>query len=285
MGSIGWLFDGSENTEFSHILMAIRAGWMGKRCASLYPHCESPQRIVWSLRPDSGWDASTTSISTSTVQPTSTEKVSFEFIQSKVSDVGSEENYDSSEQQQVSKSSASEESEESEESQESEKKQDLSDEVQSQNWGKPSRLAVSDDIALSDIVRGIYQEDSQKVHPNEYDDQSEEESQEEEDEEDSGESDDQEEPIDDSNQNLRQVESMRPEKTERLILMPQNDNYSWAASPLWTTQSGSSQDENQLKLEGGGRRRDRTPFTHADAVKDDRFNEMIMLYLRDRSSK
>ena len=71
-------------------------------------------------------------------------------------------------------------------------------------------------------------------------------------------------------------------KTERLMLMPHGENYSWSASP--TSPASFSEEENQLKADGL-RRRDRTPFTHADAVKDDRFNEMIMLYLRDRSAK
>ena len=66
------------------------------------------------------------------------------------------------------------------------------------------------------------------------------------------------------------------------MLMPHGENYSWSASP--TSPASFSEEENQLKADGL-RRRDRTPFTHADAVKDDRFNEMIMLYLRDRSAK
>ena len=74
-------------------------------------------------------------------------------------------------------------------------------------------------------------------------------------------------------------------KTERLMLMPHGENYSWAASPASPASPPSLyEEENQLKADGL-RRRDRTQFTHADAVKDDRFNEMIMLYLRDRSAK
>ena len=55
-----WLDDGRSPTAttasssysdnlLSHVLMAVRAGWIGKHCAVLYPRCANPQRVAWNI--------------------------------------------------------------------------------------------------------------------------------------------------------------------------------------------------------------------------------------------
>ncbi|EFX84874.1 hypothetical protein DAPPUDRAFT_314427 [Daphnia pulex] len=48
---MGWLMDRSTTPNLSHILMAVRAGWIGKQCASLYPRCSNPGRPQWTVAP------------------------------------------------------------------------------------------------------------------------------------------------------------------------------------------------------------------------------------------
>lgn len=48
---MGWLLERSTAPNLSHILMAVRAGWIGKHCATLYPRCANPGRPQWTVTP------------------------------------------------------------------------------------------------------------------------------------------------------------------------------------------------------------------------------------------
>ena len=48
---MGWLLDKSAAPHLSHVLMAVRAGWIGKQCATLYPRCANPSRPQWTVTP------------------------------------------------------------------------------------------------------------------------------------------------------------------------------------------------------------------------------------------
>lgn len=48
---MGWLLDKSTTPNLSHILMAVRAGWIGKQCVNLYPRCANPGRPQWTVTP------------------------------------------------------------------------------------------------------------------------------------------------------------------------------------------------------------------------------------------
>lgn len=47
----GWLLERSTAPNLSHVLMAVRAGWIGKQCSTLYPRCSSPGRPQWTVTP------------------------------------------------------------------------------------------------------------------------------------------------------------------------------------------------------------------------------------------
>ena len=147
------MLDGSENAEFPHVLMAVRAGWMGKRCTTLYPRCKRPD-----FRNPAPATTTTTPAPTTTTTTTTTRNLIIhsppDVIHKKTDVLLSQENYDSVE------SSSS-----------------IPD---SGMWGKPSRLSVADEVQLDDIRRGIYQL-NQTIY--QQDDETEEEEDDEEDEE------------------------------------------------------------------------------------------------------
>lgn len=49
--AMGWMLEKSTAPNLSHVLMAVRAGWIGKQCATLYPRCPNPGRPQWSVTP------------------------------------------------------------------------------------------------------------------------------------------------------------------------------------------------------------------------------------------
>ena len=48
--SLGWLQEDVDRPSLSQVLMAVRAGWIGKNCAALYPRCSHPiERPTWTV--------------------------------------------------------------------------------------------------------------------------------------------------------------------------------------------------------------------------------------------
>ena len=246
---MGWLMDRSTTPNLSHILMAVRAGWIGKQCASLYPRCSNPGRPQWTVAPlhddslnlpsigqppvkvrppldffaftptpssthldstlrpisssvraipspkpnqkvphssDSTDLRTTTSSSTANKKTSSTPDWVRESVQSETNTNGvwGQHSFELGEEEQTTSTLIGT-------SLQVDRNGEAGTPVSSgpdntKPWGKPSRFSGSDDIELSDIVRGVYSTTTEKDHrldeedDEEYDGEEEEEEEEEE---------------------------------------------------------------------------------------------------------
>ena len=216
---MGWMLDGSENAEFPHVLMAVRAGWMGKRCTTLYPRCKRPDRIFWNPHPQfhptplpSPTAAPTTTAAppppptTTTTTTAATKKpilfarpLKVDSIRKKTDVVDfSQENYDSAELASAGG-------------------------LDPGTWGKPSRLSLADEVELGDISRGVYGHQlnhTSYAGPDAH----------EEDEDDEDEDEDDEEYDDDEEENEEDEEDLEEEESNEEAAQPEEEQVAATAA-------------------------------------------------------
>ena len=262
--------------------MAVRAGWIGKQCATLYPRCTNTGRPQWSVVPTSDDSANQQSVNRPSIkvpppfgflnqqQPAPTVRqppgVAPSHSRPLVKAPGTTQSPPMRKKDETPPDWSGEEEESAQRRPIESRVDDLSPSssvatgsLQVNNaarntslksesdatkpWGKPSRFPVPGNVELSDIVRGVYPPDQTE---NEADD-------EEDDDEDEDEDHDDEEDEDDESDNQSSTEKVTSHFTEEILHDLKKNHFSTTKAPTTqtnTTKPAETKSAEQIKYEG-----------------------------------